>query len=108
MEEHNKSNDLNKFIKPDEIKVDLKPLDKFCTDENIDRIDFIKIDVEGMEYDVLMGGNDSIEKYKPTLCIEIWDPENLKNIQNDLSEIGYTMKKIQGYDYLFIHKQRII
>jgi len=32
--------------------------------------DFIKIDVEGMEYDVLVGAKETIERYKPYILIE--------------------------------------
>ena len=39
----------------------------------IDRIDFIKIDVEGYELDVLIGGKQTINKFKPTMLIEIND-----------------------------------
>ena len=39
----------------------------------IDRIDFIKIDVEGFELDVLIGGKETINKFKPTMLIEIND-----------------------------------
>ena len=39
----------------------------------IDRIDFIKIDVEGFELDVLIGGKETINKFKPIMVIEIND-----------------------------------
>jgi FkbM family methyltransferase len=42
-----------------------------CIDSlNLDRIDFMKIDVEGMELEVLAGANKSIEKHKPVMLIE--------------------------------------
>jgi FkbM family methyltransferase len=37
---------------------------------SLGRIDLIKIDVEGMELDVLRGGKESIEKFRPLLFIE--------------------------------------
>lgn len=39
----------------------------------IDRIDFIKIDVEGFELDVLIGAKETINKFKPIMVIEIND-----------------------------------
>lgn len=39
----------------------------------IDRIDFIKIDVEGFELDVLIGGKETINKFRPIMVIEIND-----------------------------------
>jgi len=34
------------------------------------RLDFLKIDVEGMELDVLKGGRSSIERFKPLIYVE--------------------------------------
>lgn len=39
--------------------------------------DFIKIDAEGSEYDVLSGSVDTIRQMRPVLCIEIRSPEEL-------------------------------
>ena len=41
--------------------------------EHIESIDLVKIDVEGYEYNVLSGGINMLEKYKPILIIEIHD-----------------------------------
>jgi FkbM family methyltransferase len=35
-------------------------------------IGFIKIDVEGMEFDVLQGLRRTIERWRPVICIEVW------------------------------------
>lgn len=61
------------------------------------KIDFIKIDTEGAEYDILSGAMNTIEKYKPKILMEYYD-ENLqqfsKNIQQLdqlISDMGYTI-----------------
>ena len=36
-------------------------------------ISFIKIDVEGMEVDVLSGLSETIRRWQPTIFIEVWD-----------------------------------
>ena len=46
-------------------------LDHFCAREAISRVDFVKIDVEGAELQVLEGGKEVIEAYRPTMLIEI-------------------------------------
>ncbi len=46
-------------------------LDNYCDKKNIDNITFIKIDVEGMELDVLKGSANIIKKNKPDIFIEI-------------------------------------
>lgn len=46
-------------------------LDNYCDKKNISNITFIKIDVEGMELDVLKGAANIIKKNKPDIFIEI-------------------------------------
>ena len=38
---------------------------------HLSKLDFIKIDVEGDELNVLIGANTTINKFKPTMYIEI-------------------------------------
>jgi FkbM family methyltransferase len=45
---------------------------------NLDSCDFIKIDTEGFEPLVLMGGKETIKKYKPTILFEYNDSKILK------------------------------
>ena len=46
-------------------------LDNYCNKNNINNITFIKIDVEGIELDVLKGSTNIIKKNKPDIFIEI-------------------------------------
>ena len=46
-------------------------LDQFIKDENLKNIDFIKLDVDGYELDVLISGEDFLIKNKPIIFIEI-------------------------------------
>lgn len=48
-----------------------KRFDDIVTDLNIDKIDFIKIDVDGHEPAFLKGAIESIKKYKPIILLEI-------------------------------------
>ncbi len=47
---------------------------------DMDRLDFLKIDVEGMELDVLHGGRRTIETFQPWIWVEYWksDVDDLK------------------------------
>lgn len=49
-------------------------LDQFCRDQKIDKVDLIKIDVEGYEFKVLQGAVDVIESHRPRVCIELNEP----------------------------------
>jgi FkbM family methyltransferase len=47
-----------------------KTLDEFVLDKGINRIDFIKLDVDGFELDVLKGAAKTLAKLKPTIIFE--------------------------------------
>tara|TARA_R110002020_G_scaffold160008_3_gene344328 strand:- start:12497 stop:13267 length:771 start_codon:yes stop_codon:yes gene_type:complete len=60
-------------------------------DIGLTRCDFIKIDVEGMEPDVLMGGLNTIAKLRPFMYIEIDRQENNPVILEILEELQYSV-----------------
>jgi FkbM family methyltransferase len=62
-------------------------------DIGLPRCDFIKIDVEGMEPEVLMGGLNTIMKLRPYLYMEIDREENTPLIMTILDELGYTIER---------------
>lgn len=68
-----------------------------------DRI-LVKIDTEGSDLDVILGGKEFIERFKPTLAIEFhfhmhFDDEKYEQVVNFLNELGYvaTEYKFPGY-----------
>lgn len=82
----------------------LNKLDNINIDE--DRIDFIKIDVEGHEINLLRGAENTLSKYKPSIFIEVFD-ENKSNIFSILENLGYKyIKEFDYSNYLFIHKSK--
>ncbi|MCC6182564.1 MAG: FkbM family methyltransferase [Bacteroidia bacterium] len=46
-------------------------IDKFISENNITRLDFIKCDVEGAEFMVYKGGSEAIKTYKPIVFTEM-------------------------------------
>ena len=64
-------------------------LDNYCFKNNIVDIKFIKIDVEGMELDILNGSENTINKFDPSIFIEV--NENLYKDRN-LSFVPYLDK----------------
>ncbi len=65
------------------------------------KIDFIKIDVEGFEYNALKGAGQLLRRDKPTLFIEIF-PDNYEKVNGLFKEFGYFMKKDIGMaNYLY-------
>lgn len=65
------------------------------------RVDFIKIDVEGMELEVLEGAKETIQKFKPQLLIETIKVDREKLIQR-IEEWGYQHHQM-GINILAIH-----
>ncbi len=59
-----------------------------CIPPNV-KIDFIKIDVEGMEMAVLEGAIDLIDRHKPYLYVELATPEEHARASEYLSAYGY-------------------
>ena len=53
------------------IECDADTLDNYVMDNNIEKIDFIKCDVEGAEYFVFQGGLETIKRNKPIVFTEM-------------------------------------
>lgn len=67
------------------------------------RLDLIKIDVEGMELDVLAGGAHCIAKMRPILIVETIKTDEGK-LRTFLEELGYVVLRT-GMNVLGVHKQ---
>ncbi len=77
------------------VEVSQTTLDNYFKDSK-KQINFIKIDVEGFEYNVIKGGEQTIKEYYPTLFIEI-DNENLKTQNSSAIELLSLLKNF-GYN----------
>jgi FkbM family methyltransferase len=69
---------------------------------NLNRVDFLKIDVEGMEIEVLKGARKIIEQYKPIMLIEIIKSDRIA-LEKIVSECRYKLFAI-GINLLAIHE----
>jgi FkbM family methyltransferase len=52
-------------------KIKIISIDNFVNEKKIKKIDFIKIDVDGPDYNVFLGSIGTIKKFKPIIVIEI-------------------------------------
>ena len=72
------------------------------------KIDLIKIDTEGSEYDIIKGGINTIKKFKPKILLE-YNPGNMgqcghtpDKLNNFISSIGYNPFWFDNGENLFI------
>jgi|SRR5690348_4822936 FkbM family methyltransferase len=81
---------LNRPDGPCEIReVEVMTLDSF----SLSRVDFIKVDVEGLEASVLRGAEHTLKAHRPTLLIEIdrarHDRDSFLAVHSALRTLGY-------------------
>ena len=75
----------------------LDKLDNIKIEE--DTVDFVKIDVEGHELQVLQGGRETLLKYKPAIFVETDD----NRVHKYLTDLGYRLEKsFEGCNYLYL------
>ena len=101
------------------------PLDQWMADQALNRLDFIKCDLEGAELLVLRGGRETLSEYKPALYCEVDDNYTRRldytpaDLFGFLSGLGYAAQRYDGIsgrfsptaefcgngDYLFLQRQ---
>lgn len=67
-------------------------LDSFCKIEQISSIDVIKMDIEGAEYDALLGAKYILTVFKPMLFLATHGRKVQDNCITLLSSLGYQVK----------------
>jgi FkbM family methyltransferase len=82
-------------------------IDKYCQENNIDKIDLLKIDVEGAEYQVLLGAKEMLKQHQIRCCVfefgaTTFDMGNdPKTIIKFLDIMGYHVRNIVNGDPIF-------
>lgn len=78
------------------IKVKTITLDQFSSEKSLDRLDFVKIDVEGKEVQVLEGGQETFSRFTPALILEVGceEEKDRKRIAELLRSWGYSITGI--------------
>lgn len=67
----NENSAYGSIVEAGGISVPATTIDKFVADNDIQRLDFLKIDVEGFEQHVLCGAKSTTAKLNPTIQIEL-------------------------------------
>ena len=85
-----------------EIEVPIKLYSYIHQKYNLDDIHLVKIDVEGHEIAVINAMKLYLEKYKPSILIEIIGDENAKALDNIFRKIGYEYISIDEENKSFV------
>lgn len=118
---------LRELPTTEQIDVQMKTMDEYVAENHIERLDFIKCDVEGAEFLVYRGGENVIAKYQPIIFSEMlrkWSAKfhyHPNDIIDFLSGLGYQcyviregwLKTFERVDeqtvetnYFFLHKEK--
>jgi FkbM family methyltransferase len=66
-----------------------RPLDAIVKEAKLDRVDVIKIDVEGAEFEVLKGAAKTLDDFRPVLIVEL--------VQNQLKAMGTSVDEVTRF-----------
>jgi len=80
------------------VRTQMTSIDKL----NLKRLDFIKIDIEGMEMEALVGGEKTINEFKPILMIEKIKSDELE-LRNFVEKYGYKIFPL-GINIIAVHQ----
>jgi FkbM family methyltransferase len=86
------------------VEIKITSIDNFAEKVQLSRLDFIKIDAEGYEFQVLKGGRQTLERYRPAGILGI-HPEAIKSNGDSLESI-YELLQQLGYE--IIHDGKIL
>ncbi len=83
------------------MEIKTAPLDSILEASTLSKVNFIKIDTEGYEKEVLSGMTRALSLMPKGSCIMIETIE-LETIKNFLNPHGFTLKESSNCDYLFV------
>lgn len=89
---HNRGGNKIRMNSPMQPNIKVKKLDDIMDSFQIQKVDLIKIDVEGFEYDVLLGASNTIMKHRPIMFIEVND-DNLRTYNSSALCLIQFLKK---------------
>jgi FkbM family methyltransferase len=87
-------------------------IDEYCEKNNIDRLDFMKIDVDSYDFELLKGSVKTLQTLKPIITVELNHALHLRNVTeqeviNWLSEMDYSLSHITNDEnHTFIHNKK--
>ncbi len=99
--------DVN-YGKKEEIEVDT--IDNIVKEEKIERVDFIKMDIEGYERYALKGAIETIKKHKPIIVVSAYHLADDKKVLPEIVKSAYANYEVKlvkeaEEDFIFVPKK---
>lgn len=88
--------------KSDTLVVQQVKLDSWIQENHISKIDFIKMDIQGSEYDLMLGASECLAKFNPIVYLEA-DEIQTQNGSTSLESL-YNILKTHSYDVFSVRK----
>jgi FkbM family methyltransferase len=88
-------------------------IDDYCEKNNIQKLDFMKIDVDSYDFDLLKGGIKTLQTLKPIITIELNYALNFRNATEQevidwLSVMDYSLVYVTNdQNHTFIHNTKL-
>lgn len=79
--------------------IDMVTIDHFMNDQKLDRVDFIKADIEGCEVEMLQGARETFANYHPRFAIALY------HSIDDLLRIPLALMDIHPHYRLFVRQR---
>ena len=80
--------------------ISITTLDAFLSDKGIEKVDLVKLDIEGSELNALKGGIDMLKRHKPALIVEVGEDTchaagyEMDDLVSFVRNLGYSAYKI--------------
>jgi hypothetical protein len=82
-------------------------IDHYAAQQNVERVDYIKIDIEGAELPAIRGGLETLRRFKPIVQCELVSGFSLPRFGYRTSEVTALMEEL-GYGFLYLtHDQAL-
>lgn len=86
--------------------IQLEQLDSVLIENNIPKIDFIKMDIEGAELYALQGALESLKKFHPKIWMEI-NPETMKAAGYDSNDVLTLIESLGYTPNIFVNNKLV-
>lgn len=80
---------------PQKFEAKAQTLDDLIESLRLQRVDLLKMDIQGAEYEVLLGATKTLKDFRPILLVELHDRDNWspETLQETVTGYGYKIRK---------------